>query len=152
MMPQLTWSGGAAGGGGPGLWGGSEGPAGSEPPAVTTGLPPWRAPALLRVLDRARLADHRDLDLARVGQVVLDLLDDVPREAGRGEVVDLLGTDQDPDLAAGLDRERALDAGEALGDALQVLEPLDVRLHRLAPRTRARRADRIGDLDDGRLD
>ena len=49
-----------------------------------------------------------------------------------GEVVDLLGPDEDPDLAAGLDRERALDAGEALGDRLEVLEALDVGVHRLA--------------------
>ena len=53
------------------------------------------------------------------------------------EVVDLLGADEDPDLAPGLDGERALDAGEALGDALEVLEALDVRLHRLAAGARA---------------
>src|SRR5690349_17785686 len=80
---------------------------------------------LLRVLDGARLADDRDLDLARVGQVVLDLLDDVASEAGRREVVDLVRADEDPDLAARLDGERPLDAGEAVGDALQVLEALD---------------------------
>src|SRR3954451_3701963 len=92
----------APGGRGASPLGGLPRPARSLRPAATPGLPPWRAPALLRVLDRARLADHRDLDLARVGQVVLDLLDDVPREAGRREVVDLLGTDEDPHLAAGL--------------------------------------------------
>ena len=70
----------------------------------------------------------------------------------RRQVVDLLGTDEDPDLAAGLDRERALDAVEALGDRLQVLEPLDVRVHRLAAGARPGRADRVGDLDDRRLE
>ena len=41
-----------------------------------------------------------------------------------------------------------LDPAEALGDRLQVLEPLDVGVHRLAAGTRPRRADRVGDLDD----
>ena len=54
-------------------------------------------------------------------------------------------------LAAGLDRERALDAGEALGDGLEVLEPLDVGVHRLAAGARPRGADGVGDLDDRRL-
>src|SRR5439155_9881350 len=48
--------------------------------------------------------------------------------------------------------ERALDAGEAVGDGLEVLEPLDVRVHRLAAGAGPRRADRIGDLHDRRLD
>ena len=62
------------------------------------------------------------------------------------------GSDEDPDLATGLDGERPLDAGEALGDRLEVLEPLDVGVHRLAAGTRPRGADRVGDLDDRRLD
>src|SRR5512141_274041 len=62
-----------------------------------------RAPyALLGVLGRARLADDRHLDLARVGQAVLDLLDDVAREARGREVVDFVRADEDADLAAGL--------------------------------------------------
>src|SRR5439155_26608506 len=56
---------------------------------------------LLRVLDRARLADDRDLDLARVGQLLLDLADDVAGEPAGGQVIDLLWPDEDPDLAAG---------------------------------------------------
>src|SRR5512146_899100 len=70
-------------------------------------------PGLLGVLDGSGLANDGDLDLARVGQLVLDLLDDVAGEPGRGQVVDLVRPDEDPDLAAGLDRERLLDAGEA---------------------------------------
>src|SRR6187397_1965949 len=114
--------------------------------------PRARTPRSLRVLDRPRLADDRDLDLARVREVVLDLLHDVAGEPGRREVVDLLGANEDPDLAPGLDRERALHAGEALGDPLEILEPLDVRVHRLAAGTRPGRANRVGDLDDRRLD
>ena len=81
---------------------------------------------LLGVLDGARLADDRDLDLARVGQLLLDLLDDVAGEAASRSGRRSPRADEDPDLAAGLDRERALDAAEALGDRLQVLEALDV--------------------------
>src|SRR2546426_712393 len=106
---------------------------------------------LLRVLDRARLADDRDLDLARVGQLLLDLPDDVAGEPAGGQVVDLLGPDEDPDLAAGLDGERPLHALEAVGDRLEVLQPLDVRVHRLAAGTRPRRADGVRNLHDRRL-
>src|SRR5262245_49913500 len=75
---------------------------------------------LLGVFDRAGLPDDRDLDLARVGQLLLDLLDDVAREACRGEVVDLFGSHEDADLAPGLDRERLLHSAEALGDRLEI--------------------------------
>src|SRR5204862_2157854 len=88
--------------------------------------------ASLRVLDGARLADDRDLDLARVRQLLLDLADDVPGETSGGQVVDLVRPHQDPDLAPGLDGERPLHALERVGDRLDVLEPLDVGVHRLA--------------------
>src|SRR5829696_4239184 len=139
----------APGGRGASPFAGFPSPARSLRP-ITIAWVPWAR--LLRVLDGARLADDGDLDLARVGQVVLDLLDDVAREARRGEVVDLLGADEDPHLPTGLDRERAFDAGEALGDPLEVLEALDVRLHRLAAGSRSRGADGVGDLDDRGLD
>src|SRR6185295_8096814 len=125
-------------------------------PVMTADLPSsrvtaWLAP-LLGVLHGARLADDRDLDLARVGQLLLDLLDDVASESAGRQVVDLLRPDEDAHLATGLDRERALDPTEALGDRLQVLEALDVRVHRFAPGARSRGADRVRDLDDGRLE
>src|SRR3977135_640467 len=78
---------------------------------------------LLCVLHGPRLADHRDLDLTGIGQRLLDLADDVAGQPGGGEVVDLLGPDEDADFAPGLDGKRLLDAGEALGDGLEVLEP-----------------------------
>src|SRR5215510_15276986 len=81
------------------------------------------APHLLRVLDRARLAHHRDLDLARVLELLLDLLGDVARHDLRREVVDVLGLDHDPDLAAGLHRVDLLDARIARADLLEPLEP-----------------------------
>src|SRR5262249_120540 len=122
-------------------------------PVMTADLPssrPIPGRPLLRVLDGPRLADDGDLDLARVGQAVLDRLYDVGGEPAGRQVVDLVGTDEDPDLAPGLNGERAVDAGEALGDRLEILEALDVRLHGLAASARAGRRDRVGDLDDRR--
>src|SRR5207237_10176193 len=81
---------------------------------------------LFLVFHRAGLADHRDLDLTRVLQRVLDLLCDVAGEPCRLKIVELLGLDHDPDLAARLDRERFLDAREAVRDAFELLAPLDV--------------------------
>src|SRR5262245_17127669 len=126
-------------------------------PVMTAVLPPSRPTSsppialLLGVLDRPGLADDGDLDLARVGQLLLDLLDDVTGEPAGRQVVDLLGPDEDADLATRLDREGPIDPAEALGDRLQVLEPLHVRIHRLAAGARSRRADRVRDLDDRRL-
>src|SRR5687767_6757290 len=74
-----------------------------------------------RVLHRARLADDRDLDLARVSQRLLDLAHDVPREPRGREIVDLLGPNEDAYLAPSLDGKRLLDALEAVGDVLQLL-------------------------------
>src|SRR5919201_3883030 len=81
---------------------------------------------LFRVLHGSGLADDGDLDLSRVLERALDLLCDVPRKARGLEVVELVGLHHDTDLAAGLDRERLLDAGEAVRDALELLQPLDV--------------------------
>src|SRR5512132_422582 len=92
----------------------------------------------LRVLDGARLADHGHLDLAGVCQRLLDLAHDVACQAGRSEIVDLLRPDKDAHLAPGLDGERLLDALEAVGDGLQLLESLEVGLSRLAPGARPR--------------
>src|SRR6188474_3592219 len=89
-------------------------------PVMTADFPASRLMPLLGVLDGPRLADDRDFDLTRVGQLLLDLAHDVAREAGRREVVDLLGPHQDAHLATGLDGERPLDALEALGDRLEV--------------------------------
>ena len=65
-----------------------------------------RSRALLRDLDRAALADHGHLDLARVLELVLDLARDLVREEHGAVVVDLGRLDDDADLAAGLERVR----------------------------------------------
>ncbi len=60
---------------------------------------------------RSKLAALGDGDLGRglpaAGAQRLDLLDDVTRQPHRGEVVDLLGSDEDAHLAARLDGSRA---------------------------------------------
>src|SRR4051794_24189580 len=53
--------------------------------------------------DGTRLAEHGDLDLAGVGQLLLDRAGDVAADLGRGRVVELLAVDDHADLAAGLD-------------------------------------------------
>src|SRR4051794_34346748 len=85
-----------------------------------------------RALDRPRLADHGHLDLAGVGQLLLDLASDVLRQPERRLVADLAAVDDDADLAAGLDGEGLLHPLEARRDLLQLLQPLDVGLQHLA--------------------
>src|SRR5829696_5212130 len=114
----------APGGRGASPFAGFPSPARSLRP-ITIAWVPWAR--LLRVLDGARLADDGDLDLARVGQVVLDLLDDVTREARRGEVVDLLGVCRDP--VDDLERHRML-LGDARAD--RGVRPLNLVVDRLA--------------------
>src|SRR3990172_494200 len=103
-------------------------------PVPVPGKPP-EGGSSLGVLHRARLADDRHLDLAWIRQRLLDLAHDVTGEAPGGQVVDLFGPDEDPDLTTGLHRERLLHAGEGVGDGLQVGEALQVGIHGLAAGT-----------------
>ena len=70
---------------------------------------------LLRVVDGLGLAQEIDLDLAGVGQLVLDLLGDVAREQHHLILRDLLGLDHDADLAAGLNGKAVGEPGFGLG-------------------------------------
>src|SRR6202030_2143936 len=90
--------------------------------------------ALFRVLDRSRLPDDRHPDLTREAELGLDSLGDVAGHQLGRRVVDLLRLDEDSHLAAGLDRVRLLDSGEGVCYLLQLLQPLDVSLERLAAR------------------
>ncbi len=64
------------------------------------------------------------------------------------EVVHLVRLDHDPDFPAGLHGEDLLDALVRGGDLLQPLQPLDVRLERLAARPGPAAADRVGRLGE----
>ena len=92
--------------------------------------------ALGRGLRVPRLADHRDLDRARVLELALDPAPELLGDVAGPVVRDLLGRDDDPDLPARLDGERLLDALDRHREVLQALEPLDVALHGLGARAR----------------
>src|SRR3954462_20882 len=135
------------------------GPSGrlSRPPPRRSPAPPRRGRTrgprpLLRVFDRARLADDGDLDLARVLELLLDLLRDVPGEHLRGEVVDVVGLDHHAHVATRLHRVDLLDPGVVRADLLEPLEPLHVRLEALPPSAGSAARDVVGDLRDHRLD
>ena len=106
---------------------------------------------LLRVIDGLGLAHEIDLDLTGVGQLVLDLLGDVAREQHHLILRDLLGLDHDADLAAGLNGKAVGDAGEALGDFLELFQTLDIVFDVLAPGAGARSGDGVGRLDQAGL-
>src|SRR5829696_7014782 len=115
---------------------------------------PQASPALssLGVLDAADLADHGDLDLPRVLELLLDPLGHVAGEDLGGDVVDVLGLDHDPDLAAGLHGEHLVDPGVAAGDLLEALQALDVGLEGLAAGPWPAAGDGVGGLGEHGLD
>src|ERR687897_3265708 len=115
------------------------------------GLAPTPAGSL-GVLDAADLANHRDFDLPRVLELLLDPLGHVAGQDLGGHVVDVLGLDHDPDLAAGLHGEDLVDPRVAAGDLLEALQTLDVGLERLPPRPRPAARDGVGGLGQHRLD
>ena len=67
-------------------------------------------------------------------------------------VVDLARVDDHPDLAPGAHREHPLDALVAGGDLLEVAQPADVLLERLAAGPGPGARDGVGGLHDHRLD
>src|SRR5260221_13598699 len=86
-------------------------PAAQHQPGGTTPLEPPAVPAaqnLAGELDGARLPDHRDPDLARVGQLVLDPLGHVPGDDLCLDVIDIGGFDHNPDLPPPLHPEAFL--------------------------------------------
>jgi len=79
-------------------------------------------------LGRTRFAHHRDSDLSRVGQLVLDLLRNLAGDDLGGEIVHVGRLHHHAHLAPGLHREHLLDARLAARDLLDARQPLDVRL------------------------
>src|SRR4051812_30639883 len=108
--------------------------------------------ALAGVLDRPGFTDDRDFDLTGILQLVLDPLGDVLREPDGLFVRDGVALDHDADLAAGLQGKRLGHAVEGVGDALQLLQPLDVGLEDVAARAGTGGGDGVGRLHDHRLE
>src|SRR6185436_12066084 len=77
----------------------------------------------------------------------LDLPRDLLGEHDGLIVTDLRRLDDDADLAAGLHRERLLDALERVADLLEVLETAYVTLEHLAPGPGAGPGERVGGVD-----
>src|SRR5438445_4508899 len=104
------------------------------------------------ILHCAGLANHRDLDLAGILQLRLDLLGEVAREP-EGLVVDQpVGLDDDAQLAPRLDSERLLNTLESVGNVLELLEALDVGLQDLAPGAGSGGRKGVGPVDENRLE
>src|SRR3954449_6146230 len=89
------------------------------------------------VVRRARLADHRDLDLPGVFELLLDLAGDLVREQDGAVVVERPGVEHHADLPPGLHRVDLVDALVTGGDVLEVAQSLDVLLERFAAGARA---------------
>src|SRR5215469_343968 len=121
-------------------------------PGSLAGKAPGRQPDLAGELGGAGFADDGDADLARIGELLLHLLGDVARDHLSLDVVDLVGLDHDPDLAARLHGEDLLDALPLGRDLLEALQPLDVHLKRLAPGAGPAAADRVRGLGEHGLD
>src|SRR5579875_1337833 len=95
----------------------------------------------------ARLADHRHLDLAGIGHLLLDLARDIPGEQPRLLVGNRARIDDDAHLPACLDGEGLLDPAERVADPFEVLEALGVALEDLPTGSGAGPRERIGRID-----
>src|SRR5262249_19095728 len=97
----------------------------------------WRRGAAVgdvaRDVDGAALADDRDLHLARIFELVLDLACDLVRQKDGAVVVHLTRLDDHADLAAGLQRIHLLHPRLLRCELLERRETLDVVLEALAP-------------------
>src|SRR5215813_1153954 len=129
--------------------------ANAHAPAACPRLSPFAfrlSPGSPRVLNRTGLANDGDLDLTGILQLGLDLLGHVAREPERLVVVDPVGLDHDAQLPPRLDREGLLDSLEAVGDVLELLEPLDVGFEDLAAGPRPRRGQGVRPVDENGLE
>ncbi len=113
---------------------------------------PRRLLRLLCVVDRTRLPNHADLDLAGVFEFRLDALGNVLCEDHRVAVADTVRLDDDANLAAGLDGIGRIHAFKGIRNLFELFKTLDVALERLASRTGARRRNGVRRLNEDRLD
>src|SRR5665213_271767 len=107
---------------------------------------------LLGEFDGAGFADHVDLDSTWVLHGRLDLGSDVTGQLDGAEVINRLRPDKNPDFAAGADSVGFLDAGEAVGDILQVAHPVTKVLGTDVAGARPGGADCVDGADDERFD
>src|SRR5947209_7218369 len=92
----------------------------------------WHSQRSSSNLDMPRFAQDVDLDLAGIGQRLLDGLRDVVRHPRGFAVVHLFGVDDDAYFAASLHGKRLLDARKTAGQSFELLETLDVFFKRFA--------------------
>src|SRR5437667_2031007 len=97
----------------------------------------------LRDVCKTTFADNRDLDLAGICQLLLDLAGQVAGQDGAFRVRDRVLLHDHPDLPPGLDGISLLHSLVVYGQLLQLLEALDVGLDGLPPRPRPRRRERF---------
>src|SRR5579885_2582760 len=107
-----------------------------------------RTPPSARDVACARLADHRHLDLAGIGHLLLDLARDIPGEQPRLLVGNRARIDDDAHFPARLDGEGLLDPAERVADPFELLEALGVALEHLPTGSGAGPRERIGRIDE----
>jgi hypothetical protein len=100
------------------------------------------------VINRPRLANHRHADLAWIGKLLFDALDHLVGDRACLFVSDLIRSNEDAYLAAGLHGVDLLDAFKSECDLLQVFKPTEVCLTLVATCARSCGADRVCDLHD----
>src|SRR5215213_3454894 len=116
------------------------------PPSAMPDVTSVPATALSGKIHRPCLSNQHDFDLPWILELGLDAPRDLLGERRHAHVVHVIRDDHHPDLAAGLDGEHAFHSLVARGDALEPLEPLHVRLERLAARAWTGAGDRVGRL------
>ena len=94
-----------------------------------------RGMVLFCVVHNFGFAQNVNLDLAGIGELVLDLFGNVAGQKHHLVFGDGLGLDHNADFAAGLDGIGTCNAREALGNFFQFLQALDVVLNVLAAGT-----------------
>ena len=103
---------------------------------------------LLGISHAAGLTDNRNLNLTRIGHLVLNLCCNLVRELDAFLVAHLVGTDNHAQLATCLDGVSLNHARVAHGYSLKVIKTLDVSLDYLATGTGTCTRDGIANLND----
>ena len=88
--------------------------------------------ALFRVFNCARFAYHRHANLSGILHVVFDLLGDIARQHDGAKIVYDIRSDDDSNLATGLDSERLFNPFKRVGKILERRDSLEIGLKRPA--------------------